>query len=156
MAVYEGVPRRSTPLIEKGVLKSFIYDLDTAGRAQAPPTGHGSDREYTNLVISPGETPYKTMIAGIEDGILAHEFLGLGQGNPINGEFSVNLFLGYKIEQGKIVGRVKDVMLAGNVFDAIKDISAISQERQWISGPHSWINGLFPYVQIGKLSATTK
>ena len=49
-----------------------------------------------------------------------HEYLGLGQGNPINGEFSVNLFLGYKIENGKLVGRVKDVMLAGNAFDALK------------------------------------
>ncbi len=152
----EGVPRQITPLIEKGVLKSFLYDLDTAGRAQTQPTGHGPDRYPTNLVISPGEAPYESMIAGIENGLLAHEFLGMGQGNPINGEFSVNVFLGYKIEQGKTVGRVKDVMLAGNVFDAIKDITAISKERQWISGPGSWITGLFPYVQIGKLSVTAK
>jgi len=93
------------------------------------------------------------MLKGIESGLLVHEFLGLGQGNPINGEFSVNVFLGYKIEHGKIVGRIKDVMLAGNAFEAIKDITAISQEREWVSG---WISGLFPYVQVGKLSVTAK
>ena len=152
----EGVPRQVTPVIEKGVLKNFLYDLDTAGRAQARPTGHGSDRFPTNLVISPGETPYEAMIAGIDDGLLVRGFLGLGQGNPINGEFSVNLYLGYKIQKGKIVGRVKDVMLAGNVFDAIQDITAISREREWVSGPYSWITGLLPYVQIGRLSVVAK
>jgi PmbA protein len=152
----EGAPRRVTPLVEKGVLKNFLYDLDTAGRAKTQPTGHGPDRYPTNLVISPGEIPYESMIAGIEEGLLAHAFLGMGQGNPINGEFSVNVYLGYKIEQGKIVGRVKDVMLAGNAFDAIKDITAISKEREWISGPFTWIVGLFPYLQIGKLSVTAK
>lgn len=152
----EGVPRKVTPLIEKGVLKNFIYDLDTAGRAQTQPTGHGSNRQLTNLIIDPGNTPYAAMLSGIENGLLVHRYLGLGHGNPITGEFSVNIRLGYKIEHGKIAGRVKDVMLAGNAFDAIKDISAISQEREWVSGPFAWFSGLFPYVQVRKMSATAK
>ena len=51
----EGVARKVTPIIEKGVLRNFIYDLDTAGRAGVKPTGHGSSRSLTNLVIEPGE-----------------------------------------------------------------------------------------------------
>lgn len=152
----EGVPRKITSLVEKGVLKSFIYDLDTAGRAGTEPTGHGSSRQKTNLVIQAGDTPYETMIQGIEKGLLVHDFLGLGQGNPINGDFSVNVFLGYKIEDGKVVGRVKDVMLAGNAFQALKNIAAISSEREWVSGPMAWYDGLVPYIQIGKLSVTAK
>ena len=50
----EGLARRVTPLVEKGVLKNFIYDLDTAGRAGTQPSGHGSSRSFTNLVIEPG------------------------------------------------------------------------------------------------------
>jgi len=149
----EGTPRQVTPLVEKGVLRNFIYDLDTAGRAGARPTGHGTYRQPTNLVISPGETPYAEMLRGVKQGLLVHEYLGLGQGNPINGEFSVNVFLGYKIENGEIVGRVKDVMLAGNAYQALKDIVTISQEREWVSG---WMSGLMPYVQVGKLSAVAK
>ena len=149
----EGLPRRVTPLVENGVLSNFIYDLDTAGRAGAKPTGHGSFRQLTNLVVSPGDTPYAEMLRGIKQGLLVHEYLGLGQGNPINGEFSANLALGYKIENGEIVGRVKDVMLAGNAYHALKDIAAMSQEREWVSG---WMSGLFPYVQVGKLSAVAK
>ncbi|HSB65245.1 MAG TPA: TldD/PmbA family protein, partial [Anaerolineales bacterium] len=118
----EGVPRKVTPIVEKGVLRNFIYDLDTAGRVGVKPTGHGSNRSLTNLVFEPGIVPYESMLRNVSQGLLVHEFLGLGQGNPINGEFSVNLFLGYKIENGKLVGRVKDVMLAGNAFEALKDI----------------------------------
>jgi PmbA protein len=152
----EGVVRKVTPIIEKGVLRNYIYDLDTAGRVGVNPTGHGSSRTLTNLVISPGGIPYETMIRNTPKGLLVHDYLGLGQGNPINGEFSVNVFVGYKIENGKLVGRVKDVMLAGNAFDALKDIVAISKEREWVSGPFAWVTGLMPYVQVGKLSVTAK
>ena len=152
----EGLPRKVTPIVEKGVLRNFLYDLDTAGRAGVKPTGHGTYRQLTNLVIEPGDTPYETMLRTTPNGLLVHEFLGLGQGNPINGEFSINVFLGSKIENGKLVGRVKDVMLAGNAFEALKDILAISKEREWVSGPWTWFTGLMPYVQVGKLSVTAK
>ncbi|RPI71093.1 MAG: TldD/PmbA family protein, partial [Desulfobacteraceae bacterium] len=148
----EGTPCKVTPLIEKGVLRNFIYDRDTAGRAGVKPTGHGSNRRLTNLVIESGDVPFKTMLADIKQGLLVHNFLGLGQGNPINGEFSVNVCLGYKIENGELVGRVKDVMLAGNAFDALKSITAISKERERGYGVYS----LMPYVQIGSMSVTAK
>ena len=152
----EGVVRKVTPLVENGVLRNFIYDLDTAGRVDTHPTGHGANRKPTNLVMSPGDRSFDEMVGSIQEGLMVHDFLGLGQGNPINGEFSVNVFLGYKIENGKIVGRVKDVMLAGNAYAALKDITAISQEREWVSGPFSFFAGLFPYVQVGALSVTAK
>ncbi len=152
----EGTARKVTPLIDKGILRNFIYDLDTAEQAGVKPTGHGSTRTLTNLVIEPGATPYQAMISSLPQGLLVHQFLGLGQGNPISGEFSVNVMLGYKIEAGKVVGRVKDVMLAGNAFEALKDITAISTERESVSGPYKWYNGLMPYIQVGKLSVTAK
>jgi PmbA protein len=152
----EGVARKVTPIIEKGILRNFVYDLDTAGRAGVKPTGHGSARSFTNLVIDPGKIPYETMIKNTAQGLLVEDFLGIGQGNPINGEFSVNVSLGYKIENGKIIGRVKDIMLAGNVFEALKDITAISREREWVSGSWAYFAGLMPYIQVGKLSVTAK
>lgn len=152
----EGTPRRVTSIIENGKLNNFIYDRDTAGRMGAQPTGHGSTRTLTNLVIQPGDLPYSQMIANLKEGLLVHEFLGIGQGNPINGEFSVNVFLGYKIENGKITGRIKDVMLAGSAYEALKNITAISKEQEWVSGPFNFFSGLVPYIQVGGLSITAK
>ena len=150
----EGVLRKRMPLVENGVLRNFIYDLDTAGRAGEHPTGHGTNRSLTNLVMNPGDKSFEQMVSGIAEGLLVHDYLGLGQGNPINGEFSVNVFLGYKIENGKVTGRVKDVMLAGNAYSALKDITAMSQEREWVSGRWAWFSGVFPYVQVGQLNVT--
>jgi hypothetical protein len=53
-----------------------------------------------------------------------------------------------------VAGRVKDVMLAGNAYSALKDPIAISREREWVSGRWAWFFRLFPYVQVGKLNVT--
>jgi PmbA protein len=152
----EGTSRQITPIIENGILRNFIYDRDTAGRAGVKPTGHGSRRDWTNLMINPGETPYDEMVKCIDHGLLVNDFLGLGQGNPINGEFSVNVFLGYKIEHGKITGRIKDVMLSGNAFTALDNITAISTEREWVINPWMDFSGFLPYIQVEKLSVSAK
>ena len=152
----EGLARRETPLVENGVLRNFLYDLDTAGRAGVAPTGHGTRRRPTNLLIAAGDTPYSEMLRGVKQGLLVHELMGLGNGNPINGEFAGNVFLGYKIENGEIVGRVKDVMLSGNAYDALKEVAAISREREWVSGSFAWFSGLMPYIQFDRLSVVAK
>jgi PmbA protein len=152
----EGTPRQVTPIIEKGVLKNFIYDRETAAQAGAKPTGHGSKRTLTNLIVQPGDVSLEEMLGGIQEGLLVESLMGLGQGNPINGEFSTNVYIGIKIENGKLAGRVKDVMLAGNVYDALKDITALSKEQEDVSGPFAWFEGKMPYVQVGHMSVTAK
>ena len=147
----EGVPHQVTPLIEGGVLRNFLYDLDTAGRAGTKTTGNGVGCNPTNLVIKEGDTPYEEMVKNTKEGLIVHNVLGLGQGNPLSGEFSVNVQLGYKIEKGEVVGRVKDVMLAGNSYDAIKDIAAIGDKAEWAGG-----SVLTPAIQVARLSVVAK
>jgi PmbA protein len=147
----EGVPHQVTPLIEEGVLRNFLYDLDTAGRAGTKTTGNGVGCNPTNLVIKEGDTPYEEMVKNTKEGLIVHNVLGLGQGNPLSGEFSVNVQLGYKIEKGEVVGRVKDVMLAGNSYDAIKDIAAIGDKAEWAGG-----SVLTPAIQVARLSVVAK
>jgi PmbA protein len=147
----EGVPHQVTPLIEDGVAKNFLYDLDTAGRAGAETTGNGIGCGPTNLVIKEGDTPFEEMVKNTREGLLVHNVLGLGQGNPISGEFSVNVQLGYKIDNGEIVGRVKDVMLAGNTYDALKNITLIGDKAEWAGG-----SLLSPPIQIAGLSVVAK
>lgn len=146
----EGVPHQLTPIIENGVVKNFLYDLDTAGRAGTKSTGHGVGCGPTNLVIEEGDTPYEEMVKNTEEGLIVHSVMGLGQGNPISGEFSVNVQLGYKIEDGKVVGRVKDVMLAGNTYDALKKIAEIGDEAEWEGSLFT------PPIKIAGLSVVAK
>jgi len=147
----EGVPHQATPLIEDGFLRNFLYDLDTAGRAGAKTTGNGVGCSPTNLVVREGTTRFDDMVKHTKEGLLVHSVLGLGQGNPISGEFSVNLHVAYKIENGEVVGRVKDVMLAGNTYTALKNIIAIGDTAEWAGGTL-----LTPPIQIANLSVVAR
>ncbi len=146
----EGVTAQVTPLIEHGVVMNFLYDLETAGQMGTRSTGHGSNRQPTNLIIPPGDVPYAEMIKGIDEGLIVHDMLGIGQGNLISGAFSVNVAAGYRISHGEIVGRVKDVMVAGNIYEALNQITALSQDTEWPG--YAVFRGCFPYMQIEKLN----
>jgi len=134
----EGVPAQRKALFENGVLRSFIFDLQTAGMMGVRSTGNGM-RGYagqphpanTNIRVAPGGTPYKELLAGIKRGLLIDQALGAGQSNVLAGAFSVNVELGFLVENGEVVGRVKDCMLAGNAFDAFNNIRDISSETEW-------------------------
>jgi PmbA protein len=131
----EGVPRQRTVLVDQGILKGFIYDLKNAALNATTSTGNARrglfnppEPAFSNYIIQPGATPLKAMLAGIEHGILVNDLLGLGQGNIISGAFSNPIGLAFKIEKGEIVGRVKDLSIAGNVYDLLKDVAAVSRE----------------------------
>jgi PmbA protein len=145
----EGVPHQKNILIENGVLKGFIYDLETAARAGVKSTGNGIGCNFTNTIIKEGSVSYEDMIKNTKEGLIVHNVIGGGQSNVISGEFSVNVGLGFKIENGEIVGRVKNVMLAGNVYDAIKNIEALGNKAEWVPGAL-----MTPPVKIGRLSVT--
>jgi len=60
--------------------------------------------------------------------------MGAEQGNILNGDFSGNVLLGYKIENGEIGGRVKDTMVHANVYQLLKNIAAVGNDARWIGG----------------------
>ncbi len=154
----EGVPRRRNMLIEKGVLKGFIYDLKTAAQSGVETTGNASrglfnppEPSFTNLVIQPGETPLKNILASINEGIIVEDLLGIGQGNIISGAFSNPLALAFKIKKGEIVGRVKDLSIAGNIYDLLKNVAAVSKEAQWV-----YSTFYAPYILIPEMNVAGK
>ena len=75
--------------------------------------------------------------------------MGAEQGNVLGGDFSGNVLLGYKVENGKIVGRVKDTVVAGNVYKLLSNITVASDAR--------WQGGLFtPSIFCPAVSVAAK
>ena len=151
----EGVAHRRNVIIEKGVLRGFLYDLKTAVQSGVESTGNASRGLFsppspspTNLIFQTGDTPIDDIIAGIDEGLLVDNVLGLGQGNVISGAFSNSLSLAFKIEKGEIVGRVKDVSIAGNIYELLKEIAAVSQESEWVYNSFSLPYLLLPDVNV--------
>ncbi|MEA1958736.1 MAG: TldD/PmbA family protein [Chloroflexota bacterium] len=137
----EGVPSQRTPLIENGVVRNFLYDLQTAALAGGRSTGSGSRARgglpapsTSAVIINEGATAYTDMLRDIKEGLVVEMLIGAGQGNVLGGEFSGNVLLGYKVENGEIVGRVKDTMISGNMYDVLKEITAIGSESEWVAG----------------------
>jgi len=154
----EGLPRRRRALIDGGTLVGFVYDLKTAVQAGAEPTASGErglfsppSPGFSNLVMASGDVPLAEIVASIDEGLLVESPLGLGQGNIISGAFSNNLSLAFKIERGEIVGRVKDVAIAGNVYEDLRRIEALSRESEWVYGGMR-----LPYILLPELNVVTQ
>jgi PmbA protein len=135
----EGVSSQRTTLVKDGVVAEFLYDLQTAALAGQKSTGNGSrgrggppSPSPSAFTIAPGDTTFNDMIKDIREGLLVDFLMGASQGNVLGGDFSGNVLLGYKIENGEIVGRVKDTMVSGNIFKVLRDIAAIGSEARWV------------------------
>ncbi len=149
----EGVPSQRTPLVEKGTVAGFLYDLQTAALASTRSTGNGSRSRGglpapapSAFIIAPGGTTSDEMVQDMKEGLVIEQLMGAGQGNILGGDFSGNVLLGYKVESGKIVGRVKDTMVSGNIYQVLKEITAIGSEARWVGGflqtPHLYCPAL--------------
>lgn len=136
----EGVPSRRMFLVDRGVVKHFLYDLQTASLAKKKSTGNGNrggglpSPSPNGLIIDRGYTPFDEMVKDIKEGLVIEELMGATQGNVLNGDFSGNILLGYKIENGTIVGRVKNTMASGNVYQVLKRILALGNDSRWVDG----------------------
>lgn len=138
----EGIPTRPMTLFDRGVLQGFLYDFDTAGMAGAVPTGHNNCRCWS-LDVAPGAQTSGQLLASIDQGLLVKDLLGFGQGNLVNGDFSCNVALGMRIEKGEVTGRVKNVMIAGNIYELLKANVRLSSDKDPIlRRPHVALEGV--------------
>jgi PmbA protein len=151
----EGVSCQRMTLIDRGVVSHFLYDLQTAGKAKTKSTGNGRRAggglpapSPNAFVIEGGDTSFNDMVKDIKEGLVIEQLMGAGQGNTLGGDFSGNVLLGFKIENGEIVGRVKDTMVSGNIYQLLKDIKAIGIDCKWVGGSLCTPSLCFPNVSV--------
>ncbi len=137
----EGVASRKYGLIENGIAGGPLLDLQTAGQLGKTSTGAAGrglastpSPSSSVIDITSGETHFEDMIAGAKKGLVIEELLGAGQGNELGGDFRANVSLGYKIENGEIVGRVKDTMISGNVYNVLSQVEHVGDSSDWVFG----------------------
>ena len=132
----EGVPCQKTLVIEKGILKNFLYDNYTANKAETVSTGNASRSgvasyastpvlEASNFVFKKGNKTPEQLEGEIKDGLIVYGVQGAHSSNPESGEFSVVATPVWKIENGSVAYSVRDVMLTGVFFDVLNNISAL-------------------------------
>jgi PmbA protein len=123
----EGVASRKIAVIENGVLKSFLYDSYTAGKAGLKSTGNAVRSGYSevpmvglrNMIVSSNES---FDLQADTKGILVNSLIGAHTANPISGDFSVEARNSFYIAPGKVPQPISSMMLAGNIFDLLRNI----------------------------------
>lgn len=140
----EGVATSYREIVSSGTLETLLYDLKTAKKADRESTGHAYKSSYnssleiapTNFFIVPAEGE-GDLVGKVEEGILITSLSGLHSGaNTISGDFSLAA-TGLYIEGGVIKHAVKQMTIAGNFFELLKNIEAVGSDLE------------FCYIQMG-------
>jgi PmbA protein len=160
----EGVPTQRLVVVENGVFVTPFVNLDYATKLGMNPTGTGfrTDRwggdeitfppmpALSHLTIREGEASLEDMVGRIERGVLVLGVLGAHSGNILNGDFSMGLNPGLYVENGKIRGRLKDAMIAGNVYEMMEQLAMIEDTIHVGPGGH------FPSVAFENVNVSTR
>ncbi|TYB30520.1 MAG: TldD/PmbA family protein [Candidatus Mcinerneyibacterium aminivorans] len=144
----EGVKTKSYKLIDKGVFKKFYNNLNYAHKLDCEPTGNGfrsgmwggdevtlrPSPSVSHLRIQKGNSSFKDLISMMDKGIIVEGVLGAHSGNIPNGDYSVGMSPGIYVENGTIRGIAKDIMVAGNIYDTLKNIVAVGDTNYFGHG----------------------
>lgn len=133
----EGTPTQELLLIQEGVLQQFYFDRTTARQYKTKTTGNGfrpslstyPNPSLVNLIVNQGKGTLEELITTLDEGLIVDQILGGGA--DISGEFSVNIDLGYSVKKGQVLGRVKDTMIAGNVYSLLKQLHTLGGDHTW-------------------------
>jgi PmbA protein len=126
----EGVARETVPLIERGVVRAFVYGLTSAKKAGVPPTGHGSavepDDYPLNLVMQGGATSIDEMIASTDRGLFITRCWYIREVDPttkiVTGMTRDGTFW---IEGGKIAHGVKNLRFNQGLIAMLNEVEAM-------------------------------
>lgn len=137
----EGTPSQRTVLIEKGILKNFMYDRETALKDKTESTGNGRRESYKfkpiprmrNTMIAPGKGLSADLIKDTKNGIFVVK-MGGGQVNTVTGEFVFEVKDGYLIENGVITYPVRGATLMGTGAAVLNTIDAVCTDLGFDSG----------------------
>jgi len=159
----EGNPTSKKSIFDKGVLKNYLLDLRSSHDLNMFPTGNGRRTglqppvpTVSSWVLEGGERQFDEIFDEVKEAVLVDQLTGLLTSAQINGDFSGNISLGFKVENGQIVGRVKDFMISGNVYDLLseKQLVEISQDQRWIAGAYGGTH-MLPTLFLKDISLST-
>ncbi len=124
----EGFPTSDRTLIAKGVLEDYVYDTYTAKKEGRKSTGNAWRTFSTapspspnHLYVMPGDATLDEMISSIRRGIYVVRTIGEWLSNPVSGSLNATVTHGYIIENGKLAGSCRGCVLAGNIYELMKD-----------------------------------
>ncbi len=163
---FEGVPRKKVMLIDKGVAKGVVWDRLSAVKSKTKSTGHALTASDSaegaislNLSMAGGKVPRAKMISAVKRGILVTRFHYINgyidtRNSVLTGMTRDGTFL---IENGKIVGGIKNLRFTDSFLRAFKSTIAVSKETELMSSWWSSVGCIsVPTVHLGSFKFSGK
>jgi len=130
----EGVPTQTRTIVDRGVLKGFLYNTIVARRAGVKSTGNASRGGFSSIpgigphafYLAAGAQKPEEIIKSTAAGLWLKEVTGYGI-NPVNGNFSGGAS-GLWIEGGRIAFPVKGVTIAGTAAEMLTGIDMVGTD----------------------------
>ncbi len=130
----EGVPTQKRIIVDKGILKDFMYNTIVAKRAGVKSTGNAWRRGFASLpgisahdsYMKAGESSREEIIKNTEKGLLLKGVTGYGIAS-VSGNFSGGAS-GFWVENGKIAFPVRGLTIAGSAFEMLNNIDMVGDD----------------------------
>lgn len=132
----EGVATQNKKIVEKGILKTYLYNLETAAKDNVETTGNAARQgskmgiASVNLTLKPGRLSEEELFAKIGNGVYVTSVSGLHAGlNPQSGDFSLEAE-GFHIIDGKKAGPLTLITIGGNLLKVFNDVIAVGNNSK--------------------------
>jgi TldD protein len=131
----EGVAAVAKPLMERGVLRSFIHSRETAARLGAGPNGGARSQDHSsrplvrmsNTYLERGDRSFEELLEGVREGIYLRGTRG-GQVDTAKGTFQFGAQEAFAIEGGGLGRPLRDVALMGSILDTLRSVDAVGND----------------------------
>jgi PmbA protein len=145
----EGLPSQKIIIMERGVIKNFVYDTFYGAMEKKTPTASGARAAFAvgvssfpgknyngepipiprNPYIMPGDWKREEIIEDTKEGLLVKRFHYTRLTNPTRGDFTSVLRMGlYQIKNGEIASALKKSRLIDNLLNILKNVDAVSDK----------------------------
>ena len=133
----EGVPKKKTIVVDKGILKTYLHSRITAKRLGGAPTGNARAQDYasiplvrqTNYYIEPGDYKVDELFEDVKFGIYVKGRGATGgEVDSAVGTFTFSVGPSYLITKGEISELVRGVVLSGLILETLKEVDAVAND----------------------------
>ena len=141
---HEGVPTRRNVMIKDGTLRTYFHNTSTAKRFKTKTTANAGPLIPTSFtfaaqpiplhpIIVPGDWTLEEMIADTARGLYLNNTWYTRYQNYATGEFSsIPRDAILAVENGEVVGAVKNIRVSDNMLNFWKSVDALSKESEEI------------------------
>ncbi|MEO3993033.1 MAG: TldD/PmbA family protein [Desulfurococcaceae archaeon TW002] len=154
----EGSFKTRTVVVEKGLLKSFLTNRESAARLNLPVSGNGRAQDFshipivrqTNFFMMPGDWSLEEMIREVKEGLyLVGRGSSGGQVDTGAGTFTFSAGPSRIIRNGELGGLVRGVVVSGSILDTLRGVEAVGKVLRITTSVFGGCGKDFQMVRVG-------